>query len=274
MDIKTILLVILILAVIGGVIFAGIKIMTAPSNIIDETEIIQEETTSKKTNTENTISNSVDNQISNTIENNLVENSILTENDTSNTVQNQTNTSQISSGLTFSNEELTTIYGTGLAVTNINPKTDFPEGTFSSISFTLPGNAIASFYTPSTWKRNETKLYDPISGANVECFAQKTGEIMDEMYNETTYEDVINAFIESEKSKATNPDIEFTTRTLNTDGGNFTVIVKNDGFATTSYIIFIKGLYEYHLTFSTSADDYNENTINLINNIFSSYKIV
>ena len=269
MDIKTILLIILILGVIGGVIFAGVKIMTAPSNIVEEPAATSQQSLPRET-VKNNVTNDVTNEVTNTISN-----TTITERTTENKIDNSTtNTSQISGGLTFSNEELTTIYGTGLSITNNNPKTDFIEGTFSNISFSLPGNAIANFWTPSTWKRNETKLYDPISGANVECFAQKTGDFMEQMYSETTYEQVIEAFIENEKSKAINPDIEFTTRELVTNGGKFPIIVKDDGFATTSYIIFIKGLYEYHLTFSTSAEDYNATTIELINNIFSSYKIV
>ena len=68
-------------------------------------------------------------------------------------------------------------------------------------------------------------------------------------------------------------DVSFSTRTLTNDNGDYTVIVKKDGFAVVSYIVYIKGLYEYHLKFTTSVDNYNDVMISKIDNVFNSFII-
>lgn len=175
----------------------------------------------------------------------------------------------------FSNMDLTEIYGTGLSINNSKPKTEYAEESFFSSGFTMEGNTKAIFYVPNGWTRNEKKYIDPITGATLECLSAKTEEFVDQVYNETTYEDVINAFIENQRITAIYPnDVEFSIRQLETEDGTFPIVVKRDGFIVTSYIIFIKGLYEYHLQVTNALENYNNDMIKTIDDIFCSYKIL
>ena len=98
--------------------------------------------------------------------------------------------------MTFTNEELTQIYGTGLFINNNNPKTNFEKNNYYRTGFTLDSTAKATYYVPVGWTRDEQKTVDPASGAYVEPKCSKTGIFMNQVYDETTYEAVINAFFD------------------------------------------------------------------------------
>jgi len=255
MDFKTIILIILIICIIGAIIFLGIKIMNTPTTpkISDHTDI------SNNLNNDSDIVPSPSPRVQNTTNIN-------------NPSSDVENTIQSNEGINFSKEQLTQIYGTGLIINNNNPQKEF-DVQYYDVGLSMEGNTKAFYSVPANWNRIDTKAVDPDSGANVTCECSKTSSFIDEVYEETTYEDVLNGFIERERNNSQNPNsLQFYTRELTNDGGTYTVLIKNDGFATTSYLIYIKDLYEYHLAF-TSSTEAHEGLTNVINNIFNSFKI-
>lgn len=255
-DLKTILLISLIVVVLGVIIFLGVKIVSSGN---DNTTDVAVETNTKPMQNDVMIENKTE----------AAQNKVIVRKD-SNTSKNTTEEPKI-----FNNEDLTQIYGTGLTVNNNSPKTDFPEESFFNTGFNVEGNSKAIYYIPNGWTRSGRVYNDPITGATVECKVIKTETFINETYQETTYEDVINAFIENQRITAIYPnDIEFSIRQLETAGGTFPIVVKRDGFIVTSYIIFIKGLYSYNLQVKCALEDYSEDMIKTIDDIFSSYKII
>jgi hypothetical protein len=254
-DLKTILLIALIVIVLGVIFVFAIGYLMKDDNTTQDVAVPSNETSQIKNNT-NTEKSKSQNYV------------VIKKEDTgssNNNVRTQV----------FTNTDLTQIYGTGLSINNSKPKTEYAEESFFSSGFSMEGNTKAIFYVPNGWTRNEKKYIDPITGATLECVSAKTEEFVKQVYNETTYEDVINAFIENQRIIAIYPDdIEFSIKQLETEGGTFPIVVKRDGFIVTSYIIFIKGLYEYHLQVTTSLEDYSIDMQKTIDDIFRSYKIL
>ena len=256
-DFKTIFLMILIIGVLGAVFYFGLQIIKEPSTDIVADTSIEKEVKHKE------IEKATDRRdLANETPKDVDLNAIYS---TDNTTLSQS---------IYSVDDLTILYGTGLSINDLSPKTDFKLNTYESYTFSLAGNTRASYYVPLGWKRNESRIIDPGTGASVECIARKTSELLEEVYNQTTYDEVLNAFMEAEKADSINPEnASFTTRDITTDGGTFKVLVKRDEGSVTSYIVFVQGLYEYHLKYIISASDYNDLAIGIIDDIFKSFKI-
>ena len=245
-DIRTILLVILIIGIVVGVTFFAFSILNEPSNV-------QYSNISKNTTT-------VENIVQNTITENIVE-------DTNEIVENE-----VIEDISSSSDDLTSFYGTGLYINNQDPVTDTED--YVNINYILPGGGKVSYFVPDLWERSTVKCTDPLSESELEASNSITKSFIDEVYNETTYEEVLDAFVEREKSNLENAnEFSVSRRILEAGDNSFPVIVMRDNSQVISYIVFINGIYEYHLKIVCPSKEYNSEMINTIDNIFKSFKI-
>lgn len=98
---------------------------------------------------------------------------------------------------------------------------------------------------------------------------------VDNLTKETTYEEFLNKFIEITESKEYEPHVEnYSKRQININGETFYVLVKEEYYnAIYEYFCLAKDEYIYYLEVTTSKDNYNQELMNSINEIYSTFRI-
>lgn len=256
-DIKTILLVILIIVIIGVIIFFALRILNSSDYEIENDNNVESNYIEEKYQNEENFNTNIE-----------TENEITGEEE----FQNRIGINQEENENNFSNEDLTKVYGTGLDINNYNPTKNYEN--YNNKTVALTGGARLTYSVPYNWDSSTNGMVSPDGSASLEAGFSKTSSFIEEVYKETTYEEVLDAFMEREADEADSDEISFSQRELITDSGSFNVIVMEDEETVTSYIVFIRGLFEYHLKFECYSDDYNENMIDIIDKIFSSFKVL
>lgn len=128
----------------------------------------------------------------------------------------------------------------------------------------------AMYYIPDDWERSA--IIDSKNGVRINANMLK----LDNLTSETTYDEFLKQFIETKEKTEFSPEgIEnYDKRIININGETFYVL-KKDGYhnAVYEYFCLAKENYVYYLEMSTSKENYNEEVINNINEIYSTFRI-
>lgn len=154
-----------------------------------------------------------------------------------------------------------------LIYNNTNPVTNIDGYVEKTVKYRQTGYSV-KYYVPSSWKGTIDPEGD---GARLREGIYK----LEDSANKS-YEEILEIFRNKIKSENTFPDsVKLSNRTLNINGIDYTLIVMESySKAIDTYFCLVREGYIYYLEISTSQDSYNENLINTINNIMSTYKIV
>ena len=268
-DFKSIFLVIIIIGVIAGTIYLGKQIL-----LTDSSNTIAKENITINNNQNNLIENSNQSEErNNTRENNIevlenIENANLFE-------EVETSEENISELTEMSIEEKNEKFGTGLNINNNFPIINFDEE-YRKISKSyryLGLEKIFNYRVPFSWGMDGNNVSYGEGFFSIKVNANPTANYGDYAYGEVTYEQFLNDYIQKDKDEDFFSDyVEYNFRELNTGGANnLTIIEKNNSHTQNTYniLVFVYGLYEYHIEICVKTNDY-EMFLPTINNILSS----
>ena len=126
------------------------------------------------------------------------------------------------------------------------------------------------YYIPNDWKyvvRGDKKNGTSIKADSLE---------VDNLIKQTTYEEALNKFIKTKETAQNSPDEvqNYKKRTININDKNLYVLVKEEYYnAIYEYFCLIKDNKVYYLEMSTSKENYNQELINDLNEIYSTFRI-
>ena len=126
------------------------------------------------------------------------------------------------------------------------------------------------YYVPNDWKN--VTLKDEKNGVTIEVDSLKIKNIP----QETSYEDFLNMFIEAKEKNTSLPKEkdDFSIRTTYINGEKFYVIVEKGYNNWNEYFCLAKDEYAIYLKVVTPKEKYNQELINLLNEIFATFRIV
>lgn len=126
------------------------------------------------------------------------------------------------------------------------------------------------YYIPNDWE--QSAISDEKNGVKINANMLT----VDNLTSETTYDEFLKQFIETKEKTEFSPEgIEnYDRRTININGETFYVLKKDEYHnAVYEYFCLAKENYVYYLEMSTSKDNYNEELINCMNEIYSTFRI-
>lgn len=164
-------------------------------------------------------------------------------------------------------EKFTQMFGTGLDINNNNYKTY--DGYSKKLESLIYANGAQIHYmVPEDWDEN------PVSGAEIYTSASKTSSFEEETYKETSYETVLENFKNHLKDRASFPNsVVFDTRYLDVNGTSFPIIVMQDGYTISNYMVLINGAYEFHMEITVASSNYTYDLIDVADKIFSTFYV-
>lgn len=271
-DFKSILLVIIIIGVIIGTIYLGGQILsTNTSNNIVSENIAENITVNNKQN--NLTENS--NQSAKT--NSNVNNTEILENieNTESSEDIELPEENISEPAEMNIEEKTEKFGTGLEINNKFPIISFDEK-YRKISKSyryLGLEKIFNYRVPFSWDMDGNNVEYGEGYFHIDIGANPTSNYGNYIYGEVTYEQFLNDYIQKDRDEDHFFEYsEYNFRELNTGGTNkLTIIEKTNSYTkdTHNILIFVSGLYEYHIEICVKSNDY-QTFLSIINNVLSS----
>lgn len=89
-----------------------------------------------------------------------------------------------------------------------------------------------------------------------------------------TYEEFIEDFIQTLKSQDSGFEINYSTRQLNIDGKQYTIVMRDSEYITGSYFCLAENGYACFLEIIVYKNYYDNSIENTINNIFSTFTII
>lgn len=127
------------------------------------------------------------------------------------------------------------------------------------------------YYVPNDWE--QSAIIDKKNGVSIKANYLKVNNVTDE----TTYEKYLDLFIQTKENKENSPDEvkNYSKRTININGEKFYVLVEKEYYnAVYEYFCLAKENNIYYLEMATSNEKYNEQLIESLNEIYSTFRIV
>lgn len=165
---------------------------------------------------------------------------------------------------------------------NTSPKRIFYDTTDKYIDRTIRYSYLnppcTLFYmVPESWdKKQSLSDTDPITGAYIRTHTYTLSDFGNYNKQETTYEEFLNDFIEYDRTtqEMHTSNIIYGTRYLVlSDNTEYPIIEKDEYYSVSNFMVFVGGENVVALEITAGKDDYTEEYIKRIDNIFSSTSV-
>ncbi|MBR3614753.1 MAG: hypothetical protein IKL55_06205 [Clostridia bacterium] len=259
-DLKTVLLVLII---IFGALFFTLLLCFDTLDFGKEPEISQQDI-QENSNVKNVIKNSFNNQIETSKSDNL------------NTLEKQEENLQEKQEEEIEEVSITNVKKPlelkKIEKNNTTPKIFFDGEQYVSRKYRYGAGYALKYKVPQSWNNGSIIDKDSNNGAYIKVngyFLSEFGEYDEE---ETSYEEFLNDFMEKEIKYSTfKNDTEFKIRELIlSEYEVYPILQKIEHYSITEYMVFVYKGYVYTIEITFSNEDYNDEFIKVIDNIFSS----
>lgn len=127
------------------------------------------------------------------------------------------------------------------------------------------------YYIPNDWGRDVIR--DEKNNTKIGVKILKINDLTEE----TTYQEFLNKFIETKEQKEFSPQEvkNYTQRTANINGKNFDILIENEYYNSVyEYFCLAKDGYAFYMEVSTLKQNYNQELIETINEIYETFRIM